>query len=252
MPVNDLLEERIRSEIETDVSDVVAPPDLAGKVRHRYRRRSLRRTRVAVVACTGVAIGAISFAVLASGPSSPGRSSIDLAGYSVTLPPGVHASQLEFVPESSSPTTPPANSILVQCKATGVGVMMNTPKDWGPPPWQQPAYTNFVITSSSGEGCVSGLMTLPYGSGTTPMPDQVAPAGTQTVDIDAYPTVEMDASSAQLSDYAYYVQLPASGGGYQDLVVGAIGIPRSDVVALVQQVVAQYERGAPGTTTTTG
>lgn len=41
--------------------------------------------------------------------------------------------------------------------------------------------------------------------------------------------------------FAYYVQLPATGGGYQDLIVGALGIPETDVVELIAQTVADYE-----------
>jgi hypothetical protein len=56
----------------------------------------------------------------------------------------------------------------------------------------------------------------------------------------------LDSSTPALSQYAYYVQLPASGGGFQDLIVAAMGLPQNEVVGLVQQVVAQYQQGATG------
>jgi hypothetical protein len=105
---------------------------------------------------------------------------------------------------------------------------------------------------------VSGLITLPYGTGTAPIPDAVAPIGAQSVEIDAYPTMELVSGSPTVSDYAYYVQLPASGGGFQDLIVAAMGLPQNEVVRLVQQVVAGYEGhtipavGAHSTTATSG
>ena len=249
MSAHDLLEARIRNQLEAEVVDVLASPDLATEVRLRKHRRTVRRGGLTLGICAALAAAAASiYGVVA--PRNPSPSTIDLAGYSVSLPPGVHASSLQFTTPSTFPVNPPSPSMLVQCRVTGVGALMNSPAAWGPPPYRQPALSNFVITAPSGSGCVSGLMTLPYGSGMAPIPDAVAPSGAQSVQIDSYPTRELDSSTPAFSDYAYYVQLPASGGGFQDLIVAALGLPQNEVVGLVQQVVAQYEQGAPGTATT--
>jgi hypothetical protein len=80
----------------------------------------------------------------------------------------------------------------------------------------------------------------------------VAPSGSTSVTIGHYPTKELDTGGSRLaatdSYFAYYVQLPASGGGFQDLIVGSYGIPRSEVIGMIQQVVGEYEASTPATT----
>ena len=80
--------------------------------------------------------------------------------------------------------------------------------------------------------------------------DLVAPSGSTSVaSARLRPRSSIPAVAAYRGDrllLRYYVQLPASGGGYQDLIVGSYNIPRSEVIGLIQQVVAKYETSAPG------
>jgi hypothetical protein len=170
-----------------------------------------------------------------------------LAGYEVTLPPGVHASSLQFLPEPSDSLAPPSPSIFIQCQRLPLGVLFNQLPQWGPPPYKEPTSTNIAITSPSGSGCISALMTLPYGSGTAFTPDAVAPSGSTSVDIGPYAAREYPTAGLGLAsvEFAYYVQLPSSGGGYQDLIVGSLDIPRAEVIRIVQQIVAAYESITP-------
>ena len=251
MSTDDQLKLLIRGELDAALPDLVPAPDLALEVRRRYRERKLKRAGLAGLVVVVLTVGAVSASALTRAPREGGRSTVDLAGYTVTLPPGVHASHLQFLPYVSLPQ-PPLTSALAECKAgADVGFLMNSPAAWGPPPLQQPALSNFVVTSPSSSGCVSGLMTLTYGSGTAPTTDLVAPSGSTSVDIGPYPTEEFDTGGSYVAatqfEFAYYVQLPASGGGYQDLIVASLGIPRPEVIELIQQVVAQYETSAPAT-----
>jgi hypothetical protein len=246
---DDQLKLLIRRELDAALPDLAPAPDLARGVRRRYRRRKLKRARLAGLVVVVLAVGAGSASALTRALREGGRSTVDLAGYTVTLPLGVHASPLQFLPSRPTPQ-PPLSSALAECKAgAGVGFLMNSPAAWGSPPYQQPALSNFVVTSPSSSGCVSGLMTLPYGSGTAPTPDLVAPSGSTSVDIGPYPTEQFDTGGSYVAatyfEFAYYVQLPTSGGGFQDLIVASLGIPRPEVVELIQQVVVQYENSAP-------
>ena len=248
MSTDDQLKLLIRGELDAALPDLVAAPDLALGVSRRYGERRLKRAGLAGLVVVVLTVGAVSASALTRAQREGGRSTVDLAGYTVTLPPGVHASPLRFLPYRPLPQ-PPLSSALAECKAgAGVGALLNSPLPWAAPTkWA--TSTRFSISSPSEDGCISALMTLPYGSGTAPTPDLVAPSGSTNVNIGPYPTKEFDTGGSYVAatqfEFAYYVQLPASGGGYLDLIVATLGIPRPEVIELIQQVVAQYETSGP-------
>lgn len=170
------------AELDLAVTEISTPEGLAERVRQRYRQRKRRRIGAIGVAAAAIVGGASLVSALETPQPKSKLPTIDLAGYSVALPSGVHASELHFTSAASSSEVP-SSSILDECKVRPLGVLYNHLASWGTAPYNQPTSSNFAITSPSGSGCISGLMTLPYGTGTAPTPDLVAPAGSTTVKV---------------------------------------------------------------------
>ena len=212
MLTDNQVQELIRVNLHDLVNDLVPDVDLASTVDHRYhaRRRNQSAFSVGVVAAAAAAL--TGFLVTSHTPPPP---TMELAGYSVTLPSGSMAE--------------PPTSVCTQ-----VAVQLNIPTGGATPA----ATSRDSITSPSGTGCISGLLTWVYGTGTAPTPDAIAPAAAQPTTIGPYPALEMTYSNG----FTYYVQLPAAGGGYQDLVVGSIDLPQQEVASLVQQAIADHMR----------
>jgi hypothetical protein len=188
---------------------LVPRTDLADSVRRRYRRRRLHQGSALGGFLTLGCVVSIA-AVLAA--QAPPRPSMRLAGYTVTLPADSHVV-----------------SALGPCAK--VAVQLNAPAGLTPA-----ATSDDAIVSPSGTGCISGLLTWVYGTGTDRPPDSIAPTGAQSATVGSYSALEVTASNG----FTYYVQLPASGGGYQDLVVGSVGLPQQEVVNLTEQAIADH------------
>jgi hypothetical protein len=210
MLTDEQFQEFLRDRLHGAVEDLVPHGDLAGNVRARYRRRQVRRGAFGggfVAIAIAVVLAVVTTVHPATAPT------VQLAGYSVKLPADSHAG-------------PP----LGQC--TQVAVQLNVA-----PPGSAPSpITRASITSPSGTGCISGLLTWVYDHTATPVPDPVAPSGAIPVQVGPYAALELVYSNG----LALYFQVPAPGGGYQDLVVGSIDIPHAEVKNLAQQAVTAH------------
>jgi hypothetical protein len=216
MLTDEQFQDFLRDRLHGAVEDLVPRSDLAGMVRVRYRRRQVRRGAFGggfVAIASALVLAVVTTVHPASAPT------VQLAGYTVTLPAGSHAG-------------PP----LGQC--TQVAVQLNVP----PPGAKRGAITRAAVTSPSGTGCISGLLTWVYSHGKTPVPDPVAPSGAQPVQIGPYSALGLVYSNGS----TFYVEVPAYRGGYQDLVVGAIDLPQAEVKNLAQQAVAAHLKAIGG------
>ncbi len=212
MLTDDQVQELIRVNFEDLVRGIVPEADLASKVERRYHHRRRNRSVFVGGVAAAVAAALAAFLVTAQSPAPP---TTQLAGYSVTLPAGSLAG--------------PPTGVCTQ-----VAVQINVPPRGARPA----ALSRQSITSPSRTGCISGLLTWTYGHGTTPTPDAVAPSNAVPTTIGKRAALEI----TYINGLAFYVQLPAPGGGYQDLVVGSIDLPRHEVVNLVQQAIAAHMR----------
>jgi hypothetical protein len=213
---DETIEDLIRVRLHHSVDGLLPGADLVDVVRRRYRRRQLQRGGAFGGSLLALA-AAVTLGIVATQHSLP---TMQLAGYTVTLPAGSVV---------SSPLGP----------CTKVAVQLNVPAHSGVPA----ASSSDAITSPSGNGCISGLLTWVYGTGTAPTPDPIVPTGAQSVTIGSHPASEITYADG----FTFYVQLPAPGGGYQDLVVGSIGLSQQEVTGLVQQAITEHLKG-----TTTG
>jgi hypothetical protein len=205
---DETIEDLIRVRLHDSVDGLLPGADLVDVVRRRYRRRQLQRGSAFGASLLALA-GVVAIGIVATQHSLP---TMQLAGYTVTLPAGSVV---------SSPLGP----------CTKVAVQLNVPAHGVPA-----ATSSDAITSPSGNGCISGLLTWVYGTGTAPTPDPIVPTGVQSVTIGSRPASEMTYADG----FTFYVQLPASGGGYQDLVVGSIGLSQQEVTGLVQQAITEH------------
>ena len=134
MSTDDELELLIRGELDAALPDLVPARDLALGVRRRYRERKLRRAGLAGLVVVVLALGAVSASTLTRAPRYGGRSTVDLAGYTVTLPPGCTPAPCTVSPNVlSSPSHRRVHYLgRVQGRGGAVGVLFNSGlSEWG-------------------------------------------------------------------------------------------------------------------------
>jgi hypothetical protein len=217
-------------QLTAEVADIEASPELVDLVRQRLGRRHRRNSAILGVVAALVVVGiAVPMSVgRDTVGSNPARSAtqhrvvqvdgppFSLAGYSAHLPSGYRV-------DAAGNTT---------CRRFWIST--------GPMPRSGqalPSQQGSALVAFQGAG-IAGCLTVansanystgPKGPGATG--DPVVPKGAKALTIGKYHAFIYKTPSI----LALYVEIPTTGGGYHDLVVGAQGMSAADLVSLVQK-----------------
>ena len=199
-------------------------------LRRRNRRRH-RHNRIASTAAAGLlvlAVALVGFLLPSGGTRS---STIQLAGYTAHLPSGYTA----------NPAPEP------KCRVYPVAVHA---------PGHLPAALTsaYAVNAPGGTGCLGSWLTASYASGSGRMApvDPDAPPNGLRENIDGYQAIvgngndlvftitgPLDAVQIEGEDpvgvsVGVWVQIPTLGGGYHDLIIGALGLTQDQVLGLLR------------------
>ena len=205
----------------------IEPPPMAELRRRNEKRHRYNRTAASILGTVALGV-ALAVVLLPSGTTT--TATIRLAGYMAHLPVGYTASQ-----------TPEA-----QCRIYPAAY---------PEPGHLPAAlsTAYAIRPPGTTACLGSWLTANYASasdGTAPIDPVAPPNGTRTT-IDGYSAIVADKGQVDLvitgmgnlpsesqfeaeSPVGIWVQIPTIGGGYHDLIVGALGLTQEQVLSIVE------------------
>jgi len=125
--------------------------------------------------------------------------------------------------------------------------------------------STYSIATPNATACIGSLLTASYGRGSSsfPTPDPVAPTNATPIRLGSYHAAighvsviigcysNADGNNAhdgppcggtpsRLSTLGIWVQIPTTGGGYHDLIVGSYGLSRGELIALVESALPKH------------
>jgi hypothetical protein len=244
------LEERIHTLVEAGIRPLSLEEIPRRTTRGRiYPKPS--RPLVLVVASAAVLGAVLVLAVALTGPvrhvssqSTAATTSIRLAGYSARLPAG------DLV---STPSTHNCHAVYPMSNSAF------------PLPMEGNA-TYAITTPTMAMACIGSLLTASYGqdrSSRSTTPDPVSPSNATPIKLGAFHAAIGDVDEFVYEcDYAtesgppcsgngsnqkslgIWVQIPSTGGGYHDLIVGSWGLSKAKLIALVQSALPKHVAAA--------
>jgi hypothetical protein len=90
-------------------------------------------------------------------------------------------------------------------------------------PFPLESSSTYTIATPNATACIGSLLSATYGTGTLPVAGGTASTG---------------------NEVALWVQIPSTGGGYHDLVVGSWGLSEAELIALVQSALPKHAAAA--------
>jgi hypothetical protein len=216
------------------------------------RRAPYGRRSHILLAAAGVTVlvgAGVSYAVAnrgtANAPAHGAAASIRLAGYTAHLPAGFRVSAAK----------------IPDCQTL--------PMSAQPFPFENSS--TYTIASPNTTACIGSLLSATYGVGSPShlTPDPLPPSGLTPIRLGAYraaigradefaricgsvdsgPACTLPVAGGTTStakNVAIWVQIPSTGGGYHDLVVGSWGLSEAELIALVQSALPKHLAAADG------
>lgn len=220
-------EELAREWLTLAAGDLELPDDFAPQLVRSYGKRRRKVALIAAIPAAALVAGGTTLGALSSHSAPPSRQVFDLANVPVRVPPG---------------TT--VTSTGGTCKQLSVQLPGTFGATRGPNSFPLTVYS---LVSPSGSGCLSGIVTAPYGVASTVQPtDPNVPEDAQPTMVGPFPAHELTYSGGET---VYYVPFATRNGGYRDLIAGSEGLAPNETKGLIETAITNETHS---TTTSTG
>jgi hypothetical protein len=229
------------------VTQSVPGPPLRSSTRRATHGRDPRLHILLAGAGMTVLVGAgVRYAVANSrngDAPAHGGASVRLAGYTAHLPSGYLVSAAK----------------IPDCRTFPVSAH----------PFPLESSSTYTIATPNATACIGSLLSATYGTGRSShqTPDPLPPSGLTPIELGAYraaigradefavicgsvdsgPACTFPVAGGTAStgnEVALWVQIPSTGGGYHDLVVGSWGLSEAELIALVQSALPKHAAAA--------